>query len=508
MTSPVFFADRLDSVANDPKLKKALRTAEQTLPRYGPPATEADRDRYATELSGILRMFGERHLRPYVESDVGSGEQSAKNVCAVLSYTSRLLRKSRVSDFRPIKIIAGKDGEIDVHVDDLLKRVWLEKLSRDPKRVELNELAQRATCGADGLISRKPIIVSLEQAGSGTSEFEEEATWRVRVPAAGPVDEAVRILRSFVLQHRERQNQKNGKRYPLNENSISQEAFTGYVTYLRELLQPSADCFLTLTTIALSDELTDLPLGSVMLFSDRAIDASLARNIHHLCFYVVNAIYKWEGRMEERRSQTEILLSWFRHETVHWVRANSFVVDRLQDANPDIPAAVQSIRDVATMADATIDLIGSSTKSDSNPAELRHALDAAQRLNGAKATVEMLVSCDSFPVVMRAVCMELSLNAFKARAAAIAISLDEEANDWVLRVTSSPHGPNDIDNIELMAGDDDSVQTNFRGIRLIRRVAELFQGTAAWSITSRGPQFEVCARFTLPRIIADTGNRA
>jgi hypothetical protein len=261
------------------------------------------------------------------------------------------------------------------------------------------------------------------------------------------------------------------ERYP--DASTSYE---GYERYINQLLGWSRG--LWLCTVAVSDELTDLPLGTAMVFSENAPEPEIAARINALCFEVMNAIEKIERLALNLSDTSKALAAWVNHEAKGWFSVLDQQLIQMRrltkKLSPDAHEATQPegtgpavrdrlvaihdrLHDLKTYAPNVIELLNHFTGTESGQITGRafeEQVSAYIRSKELTPEVEVAVGDVKIPKALVIIAFEFIRNARKRRevkggAFTLRVRLTKRFDAVVLEVSSAPHASRHGERLEL-----------------------------------------------------------
>lgn len=507
------------------------------------------------------------HIRPYFTARIGDKAESEVTYPAaiLISYNSNVVgidnRQRRITDWIPDDLSpVTESARVSEHVRGILEREWLRKTSLRPNIVELHLLAQKRISISGSLPVRLPIYISARaltetnnpkswiRLGENflmTDEVEDTEKADYEPPLSQgiffelPLDELGQkrigsALSKFVSKLEALQVNKHnsypGRRIPIEDY----EAYGGYLKSL--LLYSDSSGVMTplcLSTIAISDELSNVPLGTAMVIAPYDLDHDMAVGISHLCFDLFSAYYKTEQEASLLRETAFLVTAWVHHEAAHWSRYVSTQADHLTDqieeitgieegfADREVPTTeniskrlssvtaqlsesseeLKAISIIAMLSTELLKQLGGPTTSVIQPAYFTEKITSLLKLySHVEATLS--VRCKrKFPRALLLICCELVRNADKHLSGKgivtgkIAIDLEDQADTLSLTVTSEPHASQDAAALEALNNLRDSIHSNLDdymqkeeqlGGLLIHMLADVMGGRAEWSWVEMG----------------------
>lgn len=335
----------------DGMLRGFLREAREALARHLT-TTEAGRlpSQYESAVYKTFEHFAQNHLRALYQ-----GLERDNRAAALLSYSS-LLRKPdrRLTDLRPVSLTADSE-HLAAHVGGVLDTTW-KRVAQRPQYLALHRLAQCPIKYGDTISVRIPVYMNACQAqpqwlSVPPDEFALRGPFLFNKTHTEPLaalysacDSAEGSIAPSLQEFVERlaaTQEEGGDRYP--GPAFPQEEYRVYAEYLTELLgwnDRGSSCPLHLCTIAISDDLSNIPLGTAMIFSEKAIHPEAATEIHDLCFEVFDGFYKLESELYYRQQTALLVANWVNHEAKNWASDIGVIADRLfalEDIPQDLP---------------------------------------------------------------------------------------------------------------------------------------------------------------------------
>jgi hypothetical protein len=546
----------LERLRRDDQLRNAVSEIGELVRReraLTPP--ESFETTYKSIIIRSLHHLAETHLRNYYESSSGDSINSNDPCLILLSYQSSVIgateRKRRVTDWHP-DLLSGEtryDGLSD-HVKSVINQAWLKKASLRPNAIELHLLAQKRISLAGSVAIRPPIYLS---AGTPRPSWlrqgvplgntliilrdEEESTGDnapapvavyVEIPFAKLETKEIALeLSEFVSEVKTVQA---NKRTPYPGHTVLVEDYEAYGDYLKALLvypDQSGATPMCLCTIAVSDELSNVPLGTAMIISPWALDYSIAAGISHICFDLFSAYYKIEQEASLLRETAFLITAWVHHETAHWSNyvdsqaydideiidhVNTYVGDKVQLNNQpskpsldfralserltEVSKELEAISATATLSTELLKQLGGTSSALIPVEEFCDKVSVFLRLySHIQATVEPDAQKD-VPRALLLTCCEFIRNADKhladkgAVTGKIHISLGDRAGFPELRVLSEPHDVKRINGLDALnkvrnSGTPDlhevlSKKEHLGGL-LVHMMAKVMGGFAEWT---------------------------
>lgn len=506
----VAIKQELNKLRRSPEIRKYVRDARQAL-KEGLSMKPADDlpKMYEKVVFDSLHYLAEEHLRAYFE-DKFKGESKAAII--LLSYSSLLKQPNRrVMDLEPDHL-SGGDETLRTHIKNIISEKWVP-ISKRRERLEIHRLAQRPVSPRDGVPQRIPIYISafeikwpedLIVKGHFIYKIHDEENpvgAYIHCPLSD-VDPALPThrLRKFVQCLARSQFDQND-RYPIAD--LPTEEYLSYVDYIRELLLlgtgPTPLC---LCTIAISDDLSDVPLGTAMIFSERVVSPEVATGIREICFDVFNAFYKIESEAYSRRQSSLLLANWVNHEAKNWAAGIRNLAEALENnaqksgGHEYVLETGEDLKALATTIPLTTELLRQiNLNADPKPlAEFNHEVIQILRAIISKQSTESYhcaIDADlRVPRGLLMICMELIRNVQKHNNAApstdlkIRVELEKKNGSLVLTVTSSPHNEafteSDLTRLNSEKASTLRLAGNKLGGKLIKNLVEIMGGSIRW----------------------------
>jgi hypothetical protein len=438
-------------------------------------------ENFKSKIAKVLTVLGEKHLAKYWQECKGKMKDEVSDVCfALISYTSIVRTFSDESSIRvpnhpdyltiPLTRI---NASIKKNLDMVLKKYWKEKILPKKNHIEIHKVAQlKYRFEAQG---EKHLFIYVNSTSHG--KLPETELW-----------ERFIITDSFLYDHEKKSPDaavfffpENKEELPLKLHSffqqlqkhidISDSVITGipqqgqenepyrdYADYIGRLLSgPSSNHdikseSLCLCTIAVTDELSDIPLGTVMLFTDRIVPPGVAIGLHDLCFELFDALHKLESDIQQRHKTAWLLSNWTDHELAHWHMDAERIAGRLDECecpskNNNIRELAQELRDLAIEVKRCGQLFALYQEQGVNidSEEFRKEIEAVLRkrtkaIGRSKDSYELSIELPEWgriPAVLLPVTVELIRNAFRhSSAVIIKVSYEKKNGNIVLSVSS------------------------------------------------------------------------
>jgi hypothetical protein len=201
-------------------------------------------------------------------------------------------------------------------------------------------------------------------------------------------------------------------------------------------------------TTAISDELSNVPLGTLMLFSREPIDPSIVLSLQHLSFDLFGALYKTEQESVIRHNLTALMVTWMYQEAADWSNRLREAVRTLREKKAAQPA-LKSLEALAETAAAPIELfkqiVGVSVTEVPTDQFRRMVESTFESLSMPLDGTLSIDGLPSIPKYLALIC--LALIRFAARllvedrtkSASIDIGIERKGEKLRLRMKSSPH---------------------------------------------------------------------
>lgn len=519
-----------DSIA---RAKDALRdqlafsSAREALPQY------------ENVIKSALHHLARNHLQDLVKPELAPGDKGV----IVLSYSSRYA--SRVADFESPDPLDDPEGSLATHVGAVIEHDWKRALSKIPGMFELHRLAQCRINLQGSPPTRLPIYVSATAKPQWLGLYDLASapgfaikTTNRSVDAAlfelGDISDDNDLQRRFIGFVEGYRNAEETKRcYPSVD--IAPDKYAAYVIYLKKLLAAGAER-LCLCTVAISDELSNVALGTAMLFTTVPLRPVTAAAVHAVCFELFNALHMVEARADERHKTASMVAHWVHHEAQHWATQMKGIASclvspaRLEDTpdEPDEPDAVRPLLDQSELAaelKALADVVPMTTEllrqlnrditKGIGPQKFTESIQtifsAIAKQDGYATVVDVDGDWNgNVPYGLVPVALELVRNAVRYRVTTggnkhIAVALKESGHFLCLRVSSEPQLRLNLSKIESLNAIDETehleLGTDLRltGSMLVKRIVRILGGDVHWQARSRADgQLVVTATCNIP----------
>jgi phosphoglucosamine mutase len=516
----------LEELRRNRDIRTFIKEARQVL-KEGLP-TKASHElpkRYENTIYQTLHHLATEHLRSYFAEKLGG---SVNEAVILLSYSSLLKRPNRRITDSPDRLSGADD--LCSHITKVIDDKW-NLISKRPNRFEIHQLAQSPVCPKDGVPVRVPIYISAVDIpwsddfvvrppfvyGKNNERDPVAAYFYCPFSETDP-SEATVLLEQFVESHARAQFDPE-ETYPAGHLPL--EEYTLYLDYLRDLLylvRGSNSTPLCLCTIAISDELSDVPLGTAMIFSDVAILPEMTTDIRDLCFDVFGAFYKIESESYSRQQTALLLANWINHEAKNWAAGIRNRAKELEKQyNEGGPAEVfeigERLKALAVTIPLTTELLRQlDLHADAMPLNdfrdnVKHILRAVINKGSANNFDCSLDSSLRVPRGLLVICMELIRNVQKHSIAVpradvkVKVELEKDNGNLVLIVSSSPHNaatsiPNleSLNSAHSLALEDGN---NKLGGSLIKSLVSIMGGRVEWRWEPKtAPDNQIAVRVT------------
>lgn len=471
----------LDDLRHDEQLWEAIHAIEETAAAWKAglrPSLELVRGHH-TAVRAALQVLSENYLARFFQSL----DQPA---VILLNYQSALSASGedgiRIADAepRPLTSHLPETMALVEHVRRVLDREW-PHIRKAPNYFQLHRLAQLRVSLPGGSPRRTPVYVSPSPTRPTWADRlkptnppgllhngQNRPSVALYCPAApgGITIEGLRVFALGVASH-----QQQVHRYP--DASTSYE---GYERYINQLLGWNRGIWLC--TVAVSDELTDLPLGTAMIFSEKAPEPEIAARINALCFEVMNAIEKIERLALNLSDTSKALAAWVNHEAKGWFsvldqqliqlrRLTRRLFPEVQEATqpeekpPDVRGQLETIHDrlhdLKTYAPNVIELLNHFTGKEAGQitgGAFREQVSAYIRSKEVAPAVEVAVGDLKIPKALVIIAFEFIRNARKRREVkggefTLRVRLSQRFDAVVLEVHSAPHASRHGGRLEL-----------------------------------------------------------
>jgi hypothetical protein len=232
------------------------------------------------------------------------------------------------------------------------------------------------------------------------------------------------------------------------ETNVGHEDIANYAPYLKGLIDGTAGECTGFVTTAISDELSNVPLGTLMLFSREPIDPSIVQSLQHLSFDLFGALYKTEQESVIRHNLTALMVTWMYQEATDWSERLRDAVRTLQGANA-ARAGLKPLEALAETAAAPIELfkqiVGVSATGVTGE-QFRQMVEAT--FDSVSLPLSRKFSMDGLPVIPRylaLICLALirfasrSIVEDHAQKPSIDVRLKRTGDKLRLWIESSPH---------------------------------------------------------------------
>jgi hypothetical protein len=523
---------QLKTLRCDPQIRNHILEVDRALKKDLRAQPVSDfLETYIETINAALHTLAREHLAPYYTSVTqryaGSGKEAAATMLedeafVLLSYNSALgMPNSRVTDLKTDSLYAH-ERKMGAHIDSVLQdqeRGWLSIAERND-RLEIHQLAQSPVIPHTGAPVRVSVYI-LSSTGEPVwlRDFDERDGFIFDRSGHIPVGAIFRCsllsedigsvateLKRFVETFFEKES-GGSERYPTDPLTIGYQAYVEYLKHL--LLWESGDQTipLCLCTIAISDELSNVPLGTAMIFSAQPIHPTIATGIHDLCFDLFNAFYKLEITASARQETALLVTNWVSHEATHWalgVKNHTAKLKGRKCAQCDSQNVDPTIVELEALA-TTIDLTTQLTKQMSSREEPRlerpafnHAVSEILLAVVPKACQNSYTPFSEYgEKITRAlllVCVELVRNGVRHKCASkmgdvrIEVRAQEDDSGVALIVKSEPHTQDSTDflaelnALEMFSLDeayDDKLGKRLGG-RMVKRLMQILGGDVRW----------------------------
>jgi hypothetical protein len=554
--------EALEYLRRDPQLRNYVDQLSKLLQNErGLTPRRAFVEAYREIIIQSLHHLSKEHIRRY---SFRASDDSKPSVVLV-SYNSSVVgmrdSERRITDWHPDSLSSTELSiQIAQHVRQSIEEEWLKKASQRPNVFELHLLAQKRISIEGSLPARLPLYIAAahnpalgrstsvpsgDQSPADTNRPELGAAEQ-SISAQGiflnlPLinvsrEETAQELSNFIMKVRDLQVNKN-RPYP--EKLIPLEDLAAYGDYLKSLLvyKDSANMPvpLSLCTIAISDELSNLPLGTAMVISSHTFDYQIAIGISHLCLDLFSAFYKIEQEASLLRETAFLITAWVHHEAAHWSHHVKAGADQLAESVEELKGVAQpgnelasklaaitnelsSLQDdltvIATTATISTELLRQLAGPSGSLIESRKFLEKVNTFlklyDQVKPTVDVAYN-QRFPRAVLLACCEFIRNAAKnvsdhlVAPARIAITLNEHSGVLKLQVESEPHdiqnvrALNDLNNRDhRLTLEDVSSKRDHLGGFLVHLLADFVGGHVSWQWEEIGTnRIRVRAQFIL-----------
>ena len=532
MTYEDALRDQLNSLRFDKYLREKISDVRTLITNQRGESVRGFTQAYNQVICEALHRLAVAHLQAYYDA---SFESSPGPAVVLLSYRSSIIGQTdsarRVTDWQPDSLSKSEQSvALAHHVYKTIDELWNKKLA-SVANFDLHSLAQKRISIPGFLDMRLPIYLSACQGATNwmadpSVEREGPVIYRKVAKQKQPIaffmdlplqsnnmQRIGRAVQEFVRDHRQTQFSVDNP-YPKEE--LTQEQGDAYTAYLNQLMkfEGSENTVkpLCLCTIAISDELSNVALGTAMVFSTEAVDQQVAMGIHHICFDLLNALYKIEQEASLLRDLTFLVTAWVHHESKNWSKSVTRYVQGIrkhvkelskEKSGNQAPPSAERLTKIADDLEAVAETAVISTQlleqfSDTGSESLTKEMfeEKVKLLVRLKRDVEVkrnITAEGSIPRGVLLVCCELIRNADRHRAGKgegkgkMIVELKQHQNTLRLTVTSEPHdlteGLKKLKAVVLQDSFDVSgasaTKSGLGGI-LIGRLAKVLNGTARW----------------------------
>ena len=334
MTREDALRDQLNSLRFDKYLREKISEVSTLITNQRAELVSGFIQSYSQVICEALHRLASTHLQAYYEA---SFERSPGPAVVLLSYRSSIVGKTdstrRVTDWRPDSLSEFEHSNaLAYHVHKTIDELWIKELATKAN-FDLHSLAQKRISIPGFLDMRLPIYLSACQGTpywmadrsvkrEGYVIYRRDAKQKrpiaffMSLPLqSNNVQLIGQVVQEFVREHRQAQFSTTN---PYPKEDLTREQCDAYAAYLNQLMQFEGSEGgikpLCLCTIAVSDELSNVALGTAMVFSTEAVDQQVAMGIHHICFDLLNALYKIEQEASLLRDLTSLVTAWVRHD--------------------------------------------------------------------------------------------------------------------------------------------------------------------------------------------------
>lgn len=521
MTHEDALRDQLNSLRFDEHLRKSIYEVGRLITNQrGSGSVKEFTQTYRHVICDALHWLAVTHIKPYYE---GSFESSTETAVVLLSYRSSIIGQAdsarRVTDWQPDRLDESENSiALAHHLYKTIEELWNNKLA-SKANFDLHSLAQKRISIPGFLEMRLPIYLSayqgttnwmnspsIERDGylvfrSDTKQKTQPIAFFMDIPSQS--QDVQMIVQQFVRGHRQAQF-SIANRYPKEE--LTPEQCDAYAAYLNELMKfedsQNGTRPLCLCTIAVSDELSNVPLGTAMIFSTDVVDQQIAMGIHHICFDLLSALYKIEQEASLLRDLASLVTAWVHHESRHWATSVSKYVREIRNHNHDPRSAerftkiaddLEAVAETAVISTQLLEQFSDTSFQPLTPEGFEQKVKLLMRLK-RDVEVSCNIAAEGFiPRGVLLVCCELIRNADRHRAlkgevkGKIVVDLQQQEKNLRLTVISEPHDFTEeleklnslgrLDSFDIFGVGD--VESGLGGI-LISRLARVLNGTAQW----------------------------
>jgi len=515
------------------KAEAALRSERWLMSAIEPPRA------YSQVVKEAVHCLARDHIAFYVADFFREGGSAVPPTTALVSFSSSFgVPRARLTDYKCDALSTCNDAQFVPRLERELKTGWQEGLAQASRRFELHELAQRRVRMESSPAARIPVYVCpcttqpswLDTSGGSGDEQLNQKNYSLcashlildrsrNAPVASliclPLHDLAQSSARLEAAYQYLKNIEDPGEKSIDDpnRELERTHYDAYVSYLSKLLNygtPQVPSHLCLCTIAVSDELSNLRLGSVMLFSEDPCLPLLAAGIHDLCHDFFDALYKIEMAAHIRQETSLSVTRWLAHEVSNWASCLANAVKPVEDALKQddvrregkvkveaVRTCTDNVRAVAISLPSTADFLRQFMRN-ANATVLIQEFEAKLHMAfsaQAPAYVERLtftsrmVPGKTIPVGLLLAALELTRNAYAnkdqylAKDWRVSVDLFEERGSLVLQVDSAPQDEDGIRKLRDAVRGADGAERGL-GIRLIKQVVATLGG----ALTTEGDE--------------------
>ena len=444
-TSSNLILRALEAVRRDPVLAELVTNVGQLVS-----ARAAQKDfvvNYVATVTAGLHRFSQQHLRGYIDKVL-----KRPHVAVVLSYQTSLSdfdqAKRRITDWKADPLTPGSEN-MAAQLSSFLAREWVSGAGQRTD-FQIHSLAQQRVRERTGVFVRVPVYITSKTTAPAWIDVESRATDLLRPTSeAGDVafvevdatskETVAKSLGAFT---------QSWKKLAQGDTYVGHEDIANYAPYLQGLIDGTAGECTGFVTTAISDELSNVPLGTLMLFSREPIDPSIVLSLQHLSFDLFGALYKTEQESVIRHNLTALMVTWMYQEAADWSERLRDAVRTLRDKNA-AQAGLKPLEALAETAAAPIELfmqiVGVSATGVAIELFRRMVEATFESVNLPLNRKLVIEGLPAIPRYLALICLALIRFASRlivedpAKNPSIDVRLERIGEKLALRIESSPH---------------------------------------------------------------------